>query len=69
MRLHYKALEKAPFLLPLFWLWRGVRTLFTPHKMKERLQDVKALRAEDAARHNAALAFVGLTADGGERDG
>ncbi len=65
MRLHYKALEKAPFLLPLFWLWRGVRTLFTPHKMKERLQGVKALCAEDAARHNAALAFVGLTADGG----
>ena len=70
MQLHYKALKKAPLLLPLFWTVRGVRTLLcTPKKLYSRLRGVCELNAAAADDHRAALAFVGFADDGGAEHG
>jgi len=61
LSLRYPVLEKAPILLPVFWLWRGVSVLLLH---RDRVQSVRAIsnrfNAEAIAQYQASLREVGL---------
>lgn len=51
MRSQYKILDKAPFLLPLFWVIRGFRSVFLRREnFKNELRAVRKTDAEESER-------------------
>lgn len=61
MEKRYPVLEKAPILLPVFWLVRGVQTLlFSSQKLKNQKADMQLLTEEKITDFQKALDYVGL---------
>lgn len=56
----FPVLKKAPILLPLFWVVRGVTSLFMPGKIKKMRRAMKSLKPEYAEDYQNSLQFVGL---------
>ena len=61
MAIRYPVLKKAPILLPLFWVVRGIETLiFNPKKIKTNKKNIDALTDDKITDYQKALNFVGL---------
>ncbi len=45
MQIRYPVLKKAPFLLPFFWIWRGISTLLFHRKNMKRVFDIGVLNS------------------------
>ena len=61
MKLKYPILRKLPFLLPLFWLVRGVSSLFLrTGKIKKNFEEVIHLNLNQVDEYEQALNMVGL---------
>ena len=61
MKLHYKYLNKAGFLLPLAWVCRGFRVLFKKRKnISKHIKDIKNINDSDVEKLKQNLEYVGL---------
>ncbi|MBR7132917.1 MAG: nucleotidyltransferase family protein [Clostridia bacterium] len=61
MAKRYPVLEKAPVLLPVFWVVRGAETLlFSSRKLKDQKADMQILTDENISDFQKALDYVGL---------
>jgi len=61
MKQRYKVLNKAPFLLPVFWVVRWFQTLFFKRSaIKQNLGKGSGKRYSEVQERKQALAFVGL---------
>ena len=61
MKLHYKYLNKAVFLLPFAWVCRGFRVLFKKRKnILMHIKDIKRINDNDVEKLKQNLEYVGL---------
>lgn len=61
LREKYTVLKKAPWMLPLVWIYRPVyKLLFEFRSLKGRQRDLRALSAENIRSRQEALDYVGL---------
>lgn len=57
----YAVLKKAPFLLPFFWVYRGVvAVLFKQENIKKQYKSVNMMSGENITAYQNELNFVGL---------
>ncbi len=64
MCIRYPILKKAPVLLPIFWVIRGVRSLiFRRKKVLSNLKEIQGLSADEVKRFSDSLHLVGLEFD------
>ncbi|MDE6636233.1 MAG: hypothetical protein K2K09_06465, partial [Lachnospiraceae bacterium] len=51
MQIQYPCLNKAPFLLPVFWIVRGMRSVFfRRRKLKQEINMVRDMEEKDVER-------------------
>jgi len=68
MRTKYKILNKFPFLLPVMWIVRGVKTvLFDLYKIKRMGKTMKLMSEENVDQYQLSLNYVGLDYNFGEK--
>lgn len=60
MREKYPSLRRCPPLLPFYWAWRLVRTLFGGNQMGRELTAIRNNTAEESARVDAIMKKAGL---------
>ncbi len=61
MQLEYPVLKKAPFLLPVFWIARGFRTLlFRKERIKKNVKQLEMVTDNDVKDYKEFMSYVGL---------
>ncbi len=64
MCIKYPILKKAPFLLPVFWVVRGIKSLiFRREKTLSNLKEIGGLSTDEVKRFSDSLHLVGLEFD------
>lgn len=60
LRPKYPVLEKAPFLLPLFWIVRIISSVFNAGRIKDEAKSVSAADTEKYSQHKIFMENMGL---------